>query len=121
VSFLVSLLLPIIAAALYLRSYVERATLGAVPARIETRTAMAGGALSGAAALVFLGVLGVIVLAYRGRVLTPPGIDTPAAVFWLVQFLLAAAIGAAVGAVATLALLPWARGRLAHITAGSRA
>jgi hypothetical protein len=121
VSFLVSLLLPILAAALYLGGYVERATLGTVPARIETGAALVGGALSGAAALVFLGMLGVIVLAFRGRVLTPAGIDTPAVVFWVVQFLLAAAIGASVGAVATLALLPWARGRLARVTPAPRA
>jgi hypothetical protein len=121
VSFLVSLVLPAIAAALYLRGYLERATLGTVPTRIGTSTALVRGALSGAAALVFLGVLGVIVLAYRGRMLTPPGIDTPAAVFWIVQFLIAAAIGAAVGALATLALLPWVRRRLMRIAPASRA
>jgi hypothetical protein len=115
VSFLVSLLLPVIAAALYLRGHVERATLGTVPARITTTAALTGGALSGAAALVFLGVLGVIVLAYRGRPVTPPDVEVPAIVFWGTQFLIAAAIGAAVGAVATFALLPWARGRLARI------
>jgi hypothetical protein len=53
--------------------------------------------------------------------LTPPGIDTPAAVFWIVQFLIAAAIGAAVGALATLALLPWVRRRLMRIAPASRA
>ena len=115
-SFLVSLLLPVLATALYLRGYVQRATLGAVPARIPTTTALISGAVTGAAALVFLGLLGVIVLAYRGRTLTPPGIDVPAAAFWGVQFLIAAAIGAVVGAVAALALLPWVRGRLAHIS-----
>jgi hypothetical protein len=114
-SFLVSLLLPVIATALYLRGYLERATLGTVPARISTASALLGGALSGASALVFLGVLGVIILAYRGRTLTPAAIDAPAAVFWAVQFLIAAAIGAAVGALAALALLPWARGRLARL------
>lgn len=118
--FVVSLLLPVIAAALYLRGCVEQAALGTLPARIGTTPALAGGALSGAAALVFLGVLGVMVLAYRGRALTPAGIDTPAAVFWIVQFLVAAAIGAAVGAVATLVLLPWARARLARITPAPR-
>jgi hypothetical protein len=115
VSFLVSLLLPIIAAALYLRGYLERAALGTVPPRITTAAALTGGALSGAAALVFLGVLGVVILTYRGRTLTPAGLDVPGPLFWITQFLIAAAIGAAVGAAATLALLPWARGRLAHI------
>jgi hypothetical protein len=116
VSFLVSLLLPVIATALYLRGYVQRATLGAVPARIPTTTAIVSGALAGAAALVFLGLLGVIVLVYRGRTLTPPDIDASAAAFWAVQFLVAAAIGAALGALSALALLPWVRGRLAHIS-----
>jgi hypothetical protein len=119
-SFLVSLLLPVIATALYLRGYVQRATLGTVPARIPTTTALVSGALSGAAALVFLGLLGVIVLAYRGRTLTPPGIDVPAATFWAVQFLIAAAMGAAVGALSSLALLPWVRGRLAHVSPAPR-
>jgi hypothetical protein len=117
-SFLVSLLLPVIATALYFRGYLERATLGAAPAHISTTTAMLRGALSGASALVFLGLLGVIILAYRGRTLTPAGIDVPAAAFWAVQFLIAAAIGAAVGATAALALLPWVRSRLAHIVPG---
>jgi hypothetical protein len=115
VSFLVSLLLPIVAAGLYLRGYVERAAVGAAPARLTTPSALAGGALSGAAALVFLGLLGVIVLLYRGRALTPAGIDVPGLVFWAVQFLIAAGIGAAVGATAAAALLPWARGRLERI------
>jgi hypothetical protein len=115
VSFLVSLLLPVIATALYFRGYLERAALGTVPARISTTSALVGGALSGASALVFLGLLGVIILAYRGRALTPAGIEVTAAAFWAVQFLIAAAIGAAVGAVAALALLPWVRGRLARV------
>jgi gas vesicle protein len=38
-----------------------------------------------------------------------------------VQFLIAATIGAAVGALAALALLPWVRGRLARIRPASRA
>jgi hypothetical protein len=116
-SFLVSLLLPALATALYLRGFVQRATLGTGPARISTTTALVSGALSGAAALVFLGLLGVIVLAYRGRTLTPPAIDVPAAAFWAVQFLIAAAIGAAVGALSALAVLPWVRDRLARISA----
>jgi hypothetical protein len=119
-SFLVSLLLPVIATALYLRGYVQRATLGTAPARISTTTALASGALSGAAALVFLGLLGVIVLVYRGRILTPPGIDVPAAAFWITQFLIAAGIGAAVGALSAAALLPWVRGRLARLTPAAR-
>lgn len=114
-SFLVSLLLPVVATALYLRGYVERAALGTAPTRISTTTALVSGALTGASALVFLGLLGVIVLAYRGRVLTPAGIDVPAPAFWAVQFLIAALIGGAVGALSALALLPWARGRLARI------
>jgi hypothetical protein len=120
VSFLVSLLLPVIATALYLRGYIQRATLGTAPARISTTIALVSGALSGAAALLFLGMLGVIVLAYRGRTLTPPGIDVPAATFWVVQFLIAAAIGAAVGALSALALLPWVRSRLAHLSPARR-
>ena len=115
-SFLVPLLLPVIATALYLRAYVERAASGTAPARISATMALASGALSGAAALVFLSLLGVVVLAYRGRTLTPAGIDAPAAVFWTTQFLIAAAIGAAVGALSAAALLPWVRSRLAHLT-----
>jgi hypothetical protein len=120
VSFLLSLLLPVIATVLYLRGYVQRATLGAAPARISTTSALTSGALSGAAALVFLGLLGVIVIAYRGRVLTPPGLDVPAVAFWATQFLIAAAIGAAVGALSAAALLPWVRGRLARIAPAAR-
>jgi hypothetical protein len=119
-SFLVSLLLPVIASALYLRGYVQRATLGTAPARMSATSAIARGALSGAAALVFLGLLGVIVLAYRGRTLTPPDIDVPAVAFWATQFLIAAAIGAAVGALSAAALLPWVRGRLAQIAPAAR-
>ncbi|NUO38952.1 MAG: hypothetical protein HOQ17_15735 [Gemmatimonadaceae bacterium] len=115
-SFLVSLLLPVIATVLYLRAYVQRAGIGMAPARISATRALGSGALTGAAALVFLGVLGVIVLAYRGRTLTPPGIDVSAAAFWATQFLVAAAIGAAVGALSAAALLPWVRSRLARLT-----
>lgn len=115
-SFLVSLLLPVIATALYLRAYVQRAASGAAPARISATAALASGALSGAAALVFLGLLGVVVLAYRGRTLTPTEIDVPAALFWTTQFLIAAALGAGVGALSAAALLPWVRSRLARLT-----
>ena len=114
-SFLVSLLLPAIATALYLRGHVQRAALGLGPAVISTRTALISGALTGAAALVFLGLLGVVILVTRGRTLTPTAIDAPAAAFWAAKFLIAAAIGAAVGALAALALLPWVRGRLSRI------
>lgn len=117
-SFLVSLLLPIIATAILLHGYVERAARGQTPARLTTAVAIGMGARAGAAALVFLGILGVIVLAYRGRALTPVDIEISAVAFWAIQFLLAAGIGAAVGAVSALALLPWVRGRLAHVTPG---
>lgn len=120
-SFLVSLLLPVVATVLYLREYVRRAALGAGPSRISATTALASGALTGAAALVFLGLLGVIVLAYRGRTLTPPDIDVPAAAFWATQFLVAAVIGATVGALSAAALLPWVRSRLADLTPAPRA
>jgi hypothetical protein len=113
VSFLVSLLLPIIATVIYFRGYPARAALGHVPVRLTAVAAVAKGALTGAAALVFLGVLGVIILAYRRGVLTPPEVEIPAVIFWGIQFLLAAIIGAAVGALSALALLPWVRERLA--------
>jgi hypothetical protein len=114
VSFLVSLLLPVIATAIYFRGYPARAVSGQVPARLTTAAAVLSGALTGAAALVFLGVLGVIVLVYRDRVLTPNHIEIPPIMFWAIQFLLAAGIGAAVGALSALALLPWVRERLTH-------
>jgi hypothetical protein len=112
VSFLVSLLLPVIATVLYFRGYPARAASGHVPARLTTAAAVRSGALAGAAALVFLGVLGVVVLIYRGRVLTPPEVETTAVVFWAIQFLLAAGIGGAVGALTALTLLPSVRDRL---------
>jgi hypothetical protein len=112
VSFLVSLLLPVIATVIYFYRYPDRAAAGQVPARLTTATAVAKGALTGASALLFLGALGVIILIQRGRVLTPPEVETPAAVFWGIQFLLAAGIGAVVGALSAVALLPWVRERL---------
>ena len=111
-SFLVSLLLPALAVALYFRSYPERVALGKAPSQLTVARAMASGAVTGASALVFLSILGVIVLSYRGRTLTPP--DIPVAIFWTTQLLFAIAIGAAVGALSALALVPWVRGRLAR-------
>lgn len=111
-SFLVSLLLPVIATAILFYGYPERAARGLAPPQLTTAAALAMGARSGAAALVFLGLLGVVVLLYRGRDATP-AVGVSAVTFWAVQFLIAAAIGAAVGALSALALLPWVRGRLA--------
>ena len=112
VSFLVSLLLPVIATAILLHGYPDRAARGLAPPQLTTAAALAMGARSGAAALVFLGLLGVVVLLYRGRHATPD-VGVSAVTFWAVQFLIAAAIGAAVGALSALALLPWERARLA--------
>jgi hypothetical protein len=114
VSFLVSLLLPVIATVIYFYRYPERAAARQVPGRLTTVAALTSGALTGAAALVFLGVVGVVILIYRQRVLTPPEVEIPALIFWGIQFLLAAAIGAVVGALTALALLPWVRERLAR-------
>lgn len=114
-SFLVSLLLPVLAAALYFRGYVDRAAQGRAAVAITTRKALAAAALSGAAALVFLGLLGVAILFYRGRTITPPDLGDSAALFWVTQFVLAAAIGGAVGAGTGLAMLPWLRARLARL------
>jgi hypothetical protein len=113
VSFLLSLLLPIIATVILFNGYPDRAARGLAPANLTTAAAVAMGARTGAAALVFLGVLGVIVLLYRGRDATPD-VGVSAVTFWTVQFLLAAVIGATVGALSALALLPWVRGRLGH-------
>lgn len=120
-SFLVSLLLPVLATVLYFRGYVERASQGRAPTGVSTRTALVAGALSGASALIFLGLLGVVILVYRGRTLTPAGMDSSAAVFWLIQFVLTAAIGAAVGALTAAAMLPWLRARLARLAPAASA
>lgn len=112
-SFLLSLLLPVLATAVYFHAYPDRAARGLVPASLTAAAALAKGALTGASALIFLGILGVIILVVRGRILTPTGIDASPVVFWTIQFALAAAIGAVVGAGTALALLPWLRGRLA--------
>jgi hypothetical protein len=112
VSFLLALLLPVIATAVLFNGYPERVARGLAPAHLTTAAAVSMGARTGAAALVFLGVLGVVVLLSRGRDATPDGV--PAVTFWAVQFLVAAAIGATVGALSALALLPWVRGRLGH-------
>ena len=118
-SFLISLLLPVLAAALYFRGYVERVAQGRADVVITTPKAVAAGALSGASALLFLSLLGVVILAYRGRTLTPAGMEDSAAAFWVTQFVLAAAIGGAVGALTGLAMLPWLRARLARFAAAS--
>ena len=120
-SFLVSLLLPVLAVALYFRGYVERAAQGRAAVAITTAKALADAALSGAAALLFLGLVGVVILVYRGRPLTPDGIGASAAAFWITQFVLAAAIGAAVGALAGAAMLPWLRARLARLAPATSA
>ncbi len=112
-SFLISLLLPVIAVLLYYRAYPDRAARGLAPARLSTASAIRSGATTGAMALVFLALLGVVILAVRGKIVTPPGVDVSPVVFWVIQFALAALIGAAVGAAAAVGLLPWVRGRLA--------
>lgn len=117
-SFLVSLLLPVIATAILFHRYPERAARGLAPAQLTTAAALGMGARAGAAALLFLGLLGVVVLLYRGRHATPD-VGVSAATFWAVQFLIAAAMGAVVGALSALALLPWVRGRLAPSPATS--
>jgi hypothetical protein len=110
-SFLISLLLPVIATVILFHGYPRRAARGLVPARLTTGAALAMGARTGAAALVFLSVLGVIVLLYRGRDATPDVGVSPVA-FWATQFAIAAGLGAAVGALAALVLLPGVRSRL---------
>ena len=110
-SFLVSLLLPVIATVILFNGYPERAARGLAPAELTTGAAVAMGARTGAAALVFLGVLGVIVLIVRGRASTP-AVGVSPLTFWATQFAIAAVIGATVGALSALALLPWVRGRL---------
>jgi hypothetical protein len=113
VSFLVSLLLPVIATVILFNGYPERAARGLAPAHLTTPAALAMGARAGAAALIFLGLVGVVVLLARGRD-TTPAVGVSAIAFWTVQFLIAAAIGAAVGALSAFMLLPWVRGRLGH-------
>lgn len=114
-SFLISLVLPVLAVALYFRGYLDRAAQGRAPVAITTPKALAAAALSGAAALVFLGLIGVVILFYRGRTITPPDLGDSAAIFWVTQFVLAAAIGGLVGALTALAMLPWLRARLARL------
>jgi nitrate reductase gamma subunit len=116
-SLVFSLLLPIIATAILFRGYPERAARGQAPAQLTTGSAVAKGALTGASALVFLGILGVLTLAYRGKTVTP--IEVPAVAFWTSQFLIAALLGAVLGALSALALLPWVRRRLAQSTPAS--
>jgi hypothetical protein len=116
VSFLVSLLLPVLATVFFFYGYPDRAARGLVPGELTTTAALTKGALTGAAALIFLGLLGVVILAVRGKTVTPAGLDVPAAAFWAIQFALAAAIGAAVGAATAFALLPGLRDRLARAT-----
>ena len=114
-SFLISLVLPVLAVALYFRGYVDRAAQGHAPVTITTPKALVSAALSGAAALVFLSLLGVLILFYRGRAITPPDLGDSAAIFWVTQFVLAAALGAVVGALTGLTMLPWLRARLARL------
>lgn len=121
VSFLISLVLPVLAVALYFRGYVDRAAQGQAAVTITTPKALASAAVSGAAALVFLSLLGVVILFYRGRTITPPDLGDSAVIFWVTQFVLAAAIGGAVGALAGLAMLPWLRARLARLAPAASA
>lgn len=120
-SFLIALLLPVIAILLYYRGYPDRAARGLAPARLTTGAAIRAGAAIGAMALVFLALLGVVILAVRGKTVTPPGVDVSPVAFWVIQFALAAGIGAAVGAVSAVGLLPWVRGRLADAVPEERA
>jgi hypothetical protein len=114
VSFLISLLLPILATVILFQGYPERAARGQVPPQLTAAWALTRGALAGAAALVFLGILGVLILAYRRSAVTPTELGISPLAFWSIQFLLTAAIGAGVGALSALVLLPWARRRLAR-------
>ena len=70
-SFLVSLLLPVIATLILLPRLRGAGRARQDARRAHDRDGLPMGALSGAAALVFLSVLGVGILAYRGRTLTP--------------------------------------------------
>jgi hypothetical protein len=106
----------VLSTVVYFHAYPDRAARGLVPAELTTAAALVKGALTGASALVFLGTLGVVILAVRGKTVTPAGIGASPVAFWTIQFALAAAIGALVGAATTLALLPWLRERLANST-----
>lgn len=119
-SFLISLLLPVIAILLYYRGYPDRAARGLAPARLTTGAAIRAGAAIGASSLVFLALLGVVILAVRGKTVTPQGVDVSPVAFWVIQFALAAGIGAIVGAVSAAGLLPVVRGRLAQIAPATR-
>ena len=119
-SFLISLLLPVIAILLYYRGYPDRAARGLAPARLTTGAAIRVGAAIGASSLVFLALLGVVILAVRGKTVTPQGVDVSPVAFWVIQFALAAGIGAIVGAVSAVGLLPVIRGRLAQIAPATR-
>lgn len=120
-SFLIALLLPVIAVLTYYRGYPDRAARGLAPARLSTASAIRAGAATGAMALVFLALLGVVILAVRGRLVTPQSVDASPVTFWVIQFALAAVIGGAVGAVSAVGLLPWVRGRLADAVPEERA
>lgn len=113
-SFLASLLLPVLATVLLFRGYPDRAARGLVPPQLTIALALARGALTGASALLFLSLLGVVILTVRGKTVTPVGIEVSAATFWATQFLIATALGAVIGAMTALAMLPWVRGRLAR-------
>ena len=114
--FLFSLLLPILATVVWFRGYPERAARGDAPRELSTPAALTRGAVAGAASLIFLSLLGVVVLLSRGRGATPADLGGYAIVFWVVQFTLAALIGGAVGAVTAFAMLPSVRARLARTT-----
>ena len=105
----------------YYRGYPDRAARGLAPARLSTASAIRAGAATGAMALVFLALLGVVILAVRGRLVTPQSVDASPVTFWVIQFALAAVIGGAVGAVSAVGLLPWVRGRLADAVPEERA
>ncbi len=110
--FLIALLLPLTATVLLFRAYPERAARGDAPMELTTGAALLRGAVSGASALIFLSVLGVVVLLYRGRELTPMGAQV--LVFWALQLVAASVIGGAVGAMTAFAMLSSVRERLAR-------
>lgn len=112
--FLIALLLPAVATVLLFRAYPARAARGEAPMQLTVGAALLRGAIAGASALLFLSILGVVIVLYRGRQLTPPG--TQMLVFWVVQFIAAAVIGGAVGAVTALTMLASVRERLARTT-----
>lgn len=112
--FLIALLLPVLATVVFFHRYPERAARGDAPRELTTGSALLRGAVAGASALLFMSVLGVVVLLYRGRGATPTDLGGYAVVFWVVQFASAALIGGTVGALTALVMLSSVRERLAR-------